>query len=221
LSVYLGADRGEPSADLPPYAHVLFLQNHDQVGNRAFGERLTSLASAVALEAAIVLQMLCPQIPLLFMGEETGSRSPFLFFTDYRDALADRVREGRRQEFAGFAEFADPERRKRIPDPNAAETFAASVPQAESIDRFAFYERLIAVRMKEIVPRLHGTTAIVAEVIGPEAILAQWRLGDGSQLTMVTNFGKDAVSFQKPTGRLLFATSTSNPMTAVYLEIAE
>ena len=100
---------------------MLFLQNHDQIGNRAFGERLTSLTSPAALEAAIVLQMLCPQIPLLFMGEETASRTPFLFFTDHHDELADAVREGRRQEFAGFAEFADPEKRERIPDPNAAE----------------------------------------------------------------------------------------------------
>ena len=65
--------------------------------------------------------MLCPQIPLLFMGEETASRTPFLFFTDHHDELADAVREGRRQEFAGFAEFADPEKRERIPDPNAAD----------------------------------------------------------------------------------------------------
>src|ERR1700761_2123013 len=88
-SDYLDGPRGEPSADLPPYAHVLFLQNHDQIGNRAFGERLTSLASPAALEAAIALQMLCPQIPLLFMGEEVASTTPFLFFTDHNSELAD------------------------------------------------------------------------------------------------------------------------------------
>ena len=77
--------RGTPSADLPPTAFVLFLQNHDQIGNRAFGERLTTLADPRALEAAIALQLLCPQIPLLFMGEETASSSPFLFFTDHND----------------------------------------------------------------------------------------------------------------------------------------
>ena len=128
-SEYLKANRGEPSADIPPHAHVLFLQNHDQIGNRAFGERLTTLTSAAALEAAIVLQMLCPQIPLLFMGEETASTTPFLFFTDHHDELADAVREGRRQEFAGFAAFADPEKREQIPDPNADGTFAACLPR--------------------------------------------------------------------------------------------
>ena len=220
-SAYLKAPRGEPSAELPPYAHVLFLQNHDQIGNRAFGERLTSLTPASALEAAITLQLLCPQIPLLFMGEEVAARTPFLFFTDHHDELADAVREGRRQEFAGFAEFADPEKREQIPDPNAVETFTACVPRAESADRFALYQRLIALRMKELVPRLRGTKSIGAEAIGPKAVVARWRLGDGSRLTIVTNLGTDAVSFEPPAGRLLFTTGETNPMTAVYLEVAK
>jgi maltooligosyltrehalose trehalohydrolase len=217
---YLNAARGEPSADLPPYAHVLFLQNHDQTGNRAFGERLTSLASADALEAAIALQILCPQIPLLFMGEETASKTPFLFFTDHHAELADAVREGRRQEFAGFAEFADPDRRERIPDPNADTTFTASVPQAEANGRFAFYQRLIALRLQEIAPRLAGTVSAGAEAIGPKAVLAQWRLGDGAKLTIVTNLAAEVVSFDTPPGRLLFSTGLSAPMTAAYLEVA-
>ena len=88
-----GKSRGTPSADLPPTAFVLFLQNHDQIGNRAFGERLTQLADPAALEAAIALLLLCPQIPLLFMGEEGASTSPFLFFTDHnRGTGAGRTR---------------------------------------------------------------------------------------------------------------------------------
>ena len=219
-SVYLGSPRGEPSADLPPYAHVLFLQNHDQIGNRAFGERLTSLTEPAALEAAIALQMLCPQIPLLFMGEETGSKTPFLFFTDFHDELADAVREGRRQEFAGFAEFADPDKRERIPDPNAAETFSASIPRAGSGDRFALYQRLIRLRLQEIAPRLRGTVSLGAEPIGPKAVIARWRMGDGSRLTIVTNLGDKPATFQQPAGRLLFSTGRSDPGTSVYLEVA-
>jgi maltooligosyltrehalose trehalohydrolase len=219
-SAYLKAPRGESSADLPPYAHVLFLQNHDQIGNRALGERLTSLTSAAALEAAIVLLMLCPQIPLLFMGEETASTTPFLFFTDHRAELADAVREGRRQEFAGFAEFADPEKREHIPDPNVAQTYAASVPQPGSNERFGFYQRMIALRTKEIIPRLPGTKSLGAEPIGPKAVSARWQLGDGSRLTIVMNLDTRAVSFPVPAGRLLFATGETAPMTAVYLEAA-
>ncbi len=219
-SGYLNAPRGEPSADLSPYAHVLFLQNHDQTGNRAYGERLTSLASAPALEAAIALQLLCPQIPLLFMGEETGSTTPFLFFTDYHADLADAVREGRRQEFAGFAAFADPEKREAIPDPNAADTFAASVPKPGAPERFTLYQRLIALRLKEIVPRLPGTMAIGATAIGPKAVVAQWRLGDGAKLTIMTNLATEPVTFDTPAGRLLFKAGDMAPMTAAYLEAA-
>ena len=220
-SKYLKSPRGEPSANLPPYAHVLFLQNHDQIGNRAFGERLTVLTDPQTLEAAIALQILCPQIPLLFMGEETASLTPFLFFTDHHGELADAVREGRRQEFADFAEFADPGQRERIPDPNAVATFAASVPRPGASDRFAFYQRLISVRMQDIMPRLMGTVAMGAEAIGPKAVLAHWRMGDGSKLTIVTNLGVDPMSFTAPPGRLLFSTGGPGPMTAAFLESAE
>jgi malto-oligosyltrehalose trehalohydrolase len=219
-SAYLKAPRGQPSADLPPYAHVLFLQNHDQIGNRAFGERLSVLTSPAALRAAIALQMLCPQIPLLFMGEETGSTTPFLFFTDHHAELADAVREGRRQEFAGFAAFADPEKRETIPDPNAIETFAASVPRPGSADRFAFYQHLIALRMQEIVPRLPGTTSLGADRIGPKAVVARWRLGDGAHLTIITNLDDEPVTYATPPGRVVFATGDIAPMTVAYLETA-
>jgi malto-oligosyltrehalose trehalohydrolase len=223
-SDYLKSERGEPSADLPPYAHVLFLQNHDQIGNRALGERLTTLTSAAALEAAIALLILCPQIPLVFMGEETASTTPFLFFTDHHNELADAVREGRRREFAGFAAFADPEKREQIPDPNAAATFAASIPQpasSGSAERFALYQRLIGLRMQEIVPRLRGTASTGAKPIGSKAVVAGWRLGDGSRLTIVTNLGREAVSFDVPPGRLLFVSGNlqgPGPVTAAYLE---
>jgi len=223
-SSYLNQERGQPCNDLPPTAHVLFLQNHDQIGNRAFGERLTTLTSAPALEAAIALQMLCPQIPLLFMGEETASKSPFLFFTYHHNELADAVREGRRQEFAGFAAFADPEKREQIPDPNAQGTFVASLPRPGpgAAERFALYQRLIKLRMQEIVPRLPGTTSTGAIVIGPKAVRAGWRMGDGSHLTIVTNLSAETVVFDSPLGRLLFCSGTpgqAGPVTAAYLEI--
>jgi maltooligosyltrehalose trehalohydrolase len=206
-SDYLKQCRGEPSGDLPPYAHVLFLQNHDQIGNRAFGERLTTLADPGALRAAIVLQMLCPQIPLLFMGEEVASTTPFLFFTDHHADLADAVREGRRAEFAGFGEFADPERREQIPDPNADTTYRASSVEADSdsaTERFALYQELIAIREREIIPRLLGATSAGARVIGPKAVEASWIMGDGSTLTIVANLGLEPVQYDLPRGRPIY-----------------
>ncbi len=107
----------------------MFLQNHDQIGNRAFGERLTTLADPRALEAAIALQLLCPQIPLLFMGEEAASVSPFLFFTDHNPELAKAVREGRRREFMGFSQFSDPALLAKLADPNELSTFDRSKPE--------------------------------------------------------------------------------------------
>ena len=91
---YRGSERGEPSAHLPPTAFVNFLQNHDQIGNRAFGDRLSDLAPAGAVEAMTCLLLLSPSIPMLFMGEEWGTKRPFRFFTDFHDELADAVREG-------------------------------------------------------------------------------------------------------------------------------
>jgi maltooligosyltrehalose trehalohydrolase len=207
---YLDAPRGMPSAHLPPTAFVLFLQNHDQIGNRAFGERLTTLSDPPALEAAIALMLLCPQIPLLFTGEEDASRTPFLFFTDHNQELAVAVREGRRNEFARFPAFADPSTRECIPDPNAVRTFEASVPHADpqaGPARNALYRRLIALRHAEIMPRLDGTRSIAARAVGAKAVLARWRLGDGGVLTIGTNLGGEPAAMSAPAGELLFATS--------------
>ncbi len=207
-----GAPRGTPSGDLPPTAFVLFLQNHDQTGNRAFGERLTALVDPPALEAAIALQLLCPNSPLIFMGEETASLSPYRFFTDHHGALADIVREGRRREFASFAAFSDPARRESIPDPNALETFEASRPRpdpAHGDARAALYRRLLALRRDRIVPHLMGSRALVAEAIGPAAVTARWRLGHGAVLTVASNLGAEPCALAQPAGEVIFATSNA------------
>ena len=192
-----GKTRGKPSGHLPPTAFVSFLQNHDQIGNRAMGERLTLLADAGKLRAATALLLLSPQIPLLFMGDETGSEAPFLFFTDFHDELADAVREGRRKEFAKFAAFADPAARERIPDPNAVGTFDQSRPTpGPDAERWrSLYRDLLAVRRGAIMPRLKGAQSAGAEAIGEAAVVARWRMGDGTTLTIALNLGDEAVSF--------------------------
>ncbi len=205
-----GRPRGASSRHLPPTAFVLFLQNHDQIGNRAFGERLTLLANAQAVEAAAALVLLCPQIPLLFMGEEIGSTSPFLFFTDHNPDLAKAVREGRRNEFAAFPQFSDPKMLSQLPDPNAVGTFACSKPDAASstaAGREQLYKRLLAVRRQEIVPRLPGTRPVDARAAGPAAVVAHWRMGDGLLLTIAVNLGPEAVEMPIHKGRVLFASS--------------
>ena len=199
-------ERGAPSGHLPPTAFVSFLQNHDQVGNRALGERLVLLAEPARLRAATALLLLMPQIPLLFMGEEAGSRSPFLFFTDFHDELADAVREGRRKEFAKFSAFADPKVREQIPDPNAPETFARSRPEPgpDAQEWRALYADLLALRREHIVPCLAGARSMSVEVLGEGALNACWRLGNGATLALVFNLGDTPVTFPPPEGTLLF-----------------
>jgi malto-oligosyltrehalose trehalohydrolase len=193
-----GAPRGEPSASLPSTAFVGFLQNHDQIGNRAFGERISALASEDAVRAATAVLLLAPQIPLLFMGEEWAASTPFLFFADFGAELARAVTEGRRKEFAAWPAFADPATRERIPDPQAAETMRASVlrwderAQPWHAEMLRFHEELLAIRAREILPRLaSGVRGDGYDVLAERAISVRWRFGGGTRLTLVANLGDE------------------------------
>ena len=126
-SPHRGRPRGEPSTSLPPTAFVGFLQNHDQIGNRAFGERITAIAPAEAVRAATAVLLLAPALPLLFMGQEWAAREPFLYWSDLGGEFGAQVAEGRRREFARFPAFSTPESRERIPDPQSPETTRRSV----------------------------------------------------------------------------------------------
>jgi maltooligosyltrehalose trehalohydrolase len=200
-----GELRGEPSAHLPPTSFVSFIQNHDQIGNRAFGDRLTTLAKPEALRAANALLLLSPHIPMLFMGEEIGTRHPFLYFTSHTDPqLAEAVRQGRRQEFAKFPAFADPAKRAGIPDPNDVYSFEQSKPNWEaaakgdeaSLSWLNWTARLLALRNKHIVPRLPGTKSAGATVLGSGAVSARWEMGDGSVLVLAINLGEEPVAIK-------------------------
>jgi maltooligosyltrehalose trehalohydrolase len=210
-----GAHRGEPSLGLPPTAFVSFLQTHDQIGNRAFGERIASLAEGQALRAAAALILLAPSPPLLFMGEELGSLQPFFFFCDFGEDLGQKVTEGRRREFAKFPEFRDPTARERIPDPNALDTFKRSVIDWGLLEKplhhswLEFYRGLLRLRQSKIVPRLRGISGGQSDcrVFGDCGFSATWILGDGSVLRVLANLGDKAVEgVQKSGGLPLFET---------------
>lgn len=187
--------RGEPSAHLPPSAFVTFLQNHDQVGNRALGERLSHLADPRKLALARAGLLLAPQIPMLWMGEEWSASTPFLFFVDFAPdaALNKAVREGRRQEFKSFAAFADDT--SAIPDPTEAATFAASKldwsERARSPHREVLAEttHLLALRRDVVVP-LAKSGYRGAEAVLPRAgvVDCTWRFAGGT-LRFVANLG--------------------------------
>ncbi|WP_336762540.1 malto-oligosyltrehalose trehalohydrolase [Asaia sp. VD9] len=221
MNPYSGKKRGMPSGDLPASKFILFLQNHDQTGNRALGERLISLASPDAVHAAYALLLLSPMVPMLFMGEEWGCRTPFLFFCDFQGDLADAVREGRRKEFAKFSSFQDPEKRKSIPDPNALSTFDRSRPDREeraTLDGRIWLDRthtLLGLRKRHLVPRLTDVHSLGATIIGDKSVLARWKLDDGSILSIALNLSdRETCRINEP-DQLLYSSATRRAVDTV------
>jgi maltooligosyltrehalose trehalohydrolase len=190
LSAFRGGKRGEPSGHLAPTAFINFLQNHDQIGNRAFGDRLECVASPAAIEAALAVLLLSPAIPMLFMGEEWGSKTSFPFFCDFKGDLANAVRKGRRSEYAWAyaSQYGD-----EIPDALAPSTFQSAVldwneqtePTAQR--RLARVQELLAIRRREIVPHLDGAAFGEAKVAANGLLTADWRMGDGAILRLLAN----------------------------------
>lgn len=211
-----GAPRGEPTADLPSTAFVGFMQNHDQVGNRAFGERLTRLIIAEPMRALVAIHLLAPHVPLLFMGEEWAEEAPFLYFCDFHGELADAVRNGRRREFAKFPAFSDPETRARIPDPNAESTFTSSKldwDRPESVGGMRsvqLFRDLLAIRRREIAPRLSDAWIRDAsfQLSKNDVLRADWRLADGARLTLVANLAATSAdeAWIDPDARTIYST---------------
>ena len=211
-----GQLRGEPSGDLSPTAFVNFLQNHDQIGNRALGDRLESLADPRAIEAALAITLLAPMIPMLFMGEEWGSTRPFPFFCDFHGDLAEAVRQGRHREFAGaYARHGN-----EVPDPLEASTFRSAVLDWDKLDeatgkkRLALVRELLAIRRREIVPRLAGATFGDAQTADNGLLTARWRMGDGATLQLSANLSENEMAGApgRTTGTLIWGNDTGETM---------
>ncbi len=190
-SEHLGGPRGTDPTQLMPRRFVICVQNHDQVGNRAFGERLHQQIDLAAYRAATVLLLCAPELPLLFMGQEWGATSPFLFFADHRPDLAKLVTAGRRREFADFPAFSDVHARQRIPDPQEPTTFLRSrlnwsecthEPHALTL---RLYQRLLELRRTE--PLLRATTwaGFAAAAIGEHGLVLLRTAADANALLVV------------------------------------
>lgn len=184
-----GHNRGEPSGALSPLAFVHFLQNHDQIGNRPLGERLVTLGSLDAIEAALAITLLAPMPPLLFMGEEWGATQPFPYFCDHQGGLADAIKESRQRDLAaGYLGFVD-----EIPDPLDEATVRAatldwsdlSTPAARR--RLDLVRRLLATRRDMIVPRLVDAAFDYGGVSDDGVLVVQWRLNSSSHLHLLAN----------------------------------
>ncbi|WP_431190051.1 malto-oligosyltrehalose trehalohydrolase [Desulfurivibrio dismutans] len=208
-----GRRRGESSRHLPPTAMVNFLQNHDQIGNRALGERLTRLAPSAALRALTAILLPAPSPPLLFMGQEWGAATPFLFFADFGPELAQLVTAGRRREFADFPAFTTPEQQHLIPDPAAPATFQASkldwAEKEKTANRawLTLHRRLLALRHREIIPLLPQLAVGAAEyqIFAATGLKVSWPLAAGQRLMLLANLGKHPVAAPEVAGRELFS----------------
>jgi maltooligosyltrehalose trehalohydrolase len=213
FSEYEGANRGEPSADLPPSCFVNFLQNHDQIGNRAFGERITQLTTEDALKAGLAILLLAPSPPLLLMGEEFGASTPFLFFCDFAGDLAATVTNGRRSEFSRFEKFRSDAVRAQIPDPNSESTFERSkLDWQTGTDKFHknwldFYREVLSIRRDAIIPRLKRGTRGNAQydITGKKSLTVKWALGDNTSLTLLANLGSEpGTAVPRPPGDVIY-----------------
>jgi maltooligosyltrehalose trehalohydrolase len=192
---------------------VAFLQNHDQTGNRGFGERLSHLISPERLALARAGLLLSPQVPMLYMGEEWSASTPFLFFVDFSDdeALSTAVREGRRREFAKFTSFSEGGG-KQVPDPTDEDTFRRSILQWDEVSRSPHAETrsevqgLLKLRRDEVVPLLKSAFLGASRASPPDCLDVTWRFETGT-LRFVANFGGDAADFEAGDGaRLMWAS---------------
>ena len=204
--------RGSKSAHLPPDVFINFLQNHDQVGNRAFGDRLTLLADADMLETLTAILFLSPHIPLVFMGDEYGETRPFCFFAGFDGDLGRAVTEGRRREFAGFSSFGDG---SEVPDPIDLQTFERSrLDRARAEDEAgrAALDRtrhLLGLRATHVVPYLRGAGEDSGCLIEAKdgVIAVDWQL-NGAILAVRANLGEHRVTLPEAEGEVFHQTGT-------------
>jgi maltooligosyltrehalose trehalohydrolase len=209
--------RGEVSARLPPTAFVAFTQSHDQVGNRARGERIGAIAQAPALRLAVMCLLLAPQVPMLFMGEEFSASSPFLFFCDFGPELAAAVRDGRRREFAAFARFSAAGGPLAIPDPNAETTFLDSKLQWHEVaapgyrEWHTLYSDLLEIRRHRLVPHLRGAAGAARFAVEDARVAVDWTLPDATRLHVRANFSDLPWQLPALPGAILYASAGATP----------
>ena len=193
-SRFRGSPRGTQVTNEPASAFVFCLQNHDQIGNRAFGERLHQLIDLDTYAVASTLLLLAPETPLLFMGQEFAASSPFLYFTDHEERLGRLITEGRRKEFATSSGFADPAARQRIPDPQAQETFIRSKLDLGERQRnagiYTLYRELLRLRRDDPVFSRPDRARTEAACLGDRCIVVR-RWSASHERLVIANFGTE------------------------------
>lgn len=191
---YRGSSRGKPSAALPPTAFISFIQNHDQIGNRASGDRMVSYCSPDAIKAITAIYLLAPQIPMLFMGEEWGSQAPFPYFCEFDEDLNEKVRQGRREELSRLPGFDADD----LADPTSWATFVSakldwSDISGAALETLGFYRNLLQIRRQHIVPLLKSTGGQSGSFRSAGKVIeVDWRLAGDVQLHLLANLSEAA-----------------------------
>lgn len=210
---YRGEARGKPSAGLPPTAFISFIQNHDQIGNRALGDRMIVSQPLEAIKAVAAVYLLAPQIPMLFMGEEWGAREPFPYFCDFNEELNEKVRKGRREELSRLPGFDAED----LMDPTAKDTFSSGTldwSQRETPEGRAllhFYRALLTLRRERIAPLLKGVGGGSGRFDAKgETLSVTWTLAGNRRLTLAANLSDTPASLASPdeNGAVLYALGT-------------
>ena len=184
-----GIPRGTTGADIEPEHFVHCISNHDQVGNRAFGERLNQMISPAAYRAASAFLLTEPYTPMFFMGQEWASSSPFLYFTDHHDELGKGVTEGRRKEFAQFSDFQDPVKRARIPDPQKVTTFTNSklnwseLERSPHLETLRLYRDFLSFRQANLTDRHRGHWQVGQ--VASKTIAIRYRRKDAGDILVI------------------------------------
>nr|WP_306839936.1 malto-oligosyltrehalose trehalohydrolase [Neorhizobium huautlense] len=214
---YRGESRGKPSAGLPPTAFISFIQNHDQIGNRALGDRMITYRPVDAIKAVTAVYLLLPQIPMLFMGEEWGAREPFPYFCDFDEELNEKVKNGRREELSRLPGFDADD----LLDPTARSTFNMSkldwsqLESGDAAEMLGFYKSLLNLRQTRIVPLLKGVGGGGASFRHDGRLtLVGWTLAAGGRLQLLANLSDEHAALPAPlTGERFFLLGSANEST--------
>lgn len=196
--------RGKSVLGISPERFVTYIENHDQVSNSAFGDRLASIASPAKLRAITALLLLAPGTPMLFQGQEWGTSTPFLFFADHEPDLASLVREGRHKFLAQFPNISTEQVRSQLADPEDAQTFTRCKLDWNELGTtraqrwLNFHRDLLLLRRSDEAFSLQQYGKVDGAVLTEQAFLLRYFLADNKDRLLVINFGPDLTVYQVP-----------------------
>lgn len=210
-----------PEADIrvPPTAFVSFIQTHDLIGNRPFGDRLHSLATPEAVRGVAAIYLLSPQMPMIFMGEEWAATTPFPYFCDFHGELAEAVRKGRCEDMAKTGQLSEDEL-KRVPSPGADSTFRSAQLRWDELQeeshraQFEWYRRVLESRREHIAPHLDSLAQACGEhnVLSPTTLTVAWNMGAGTMLHLAANLCRSpSPAFALPAGKVIWLEGSEAP----------